>query len=408
MRPKQANTLAIWRIEYATILGAVAWAVEHPDHHDDDAAAAEIVVLLSSHWIAGGQLADGRRWLDRVLGLDDVAVPLRAHALACAAWVSLLQGDRLAAAPYLREAEALRPVVDDPRFRAAVDTWTALLRLLSGQNEPAIERYQRAIRLFESCGDTGAALLARFQGAMAQTYSRDHAGALATCRLGIELSEEHGELWNRAYSLWMSSLCLWRLSRISEAEQVGCGALEIQRAFADGICIALQLQVLSWVAHRRRQERRAQRLAALAETAWGLIGTSVAAFGPDLSAENAVSTPVVEPAARLGLPTTKAAVVHEALDVLEQPAAHGDRAGDVPALTRREAEILPMLVRDASNRAIADDLTISIRTVEGHVANILDKAGVATRAEIAAWHAGRLADTRVVQSGSSTGDRVTP
>ena len=42
-----------------------------------------------------------------------------------------------------------------------------------------------------------------------------------------------------------------------------------------------------------------------------------------------------------------------------------------------------------SNRAIAEALVVSERTVEGHVANILGKLGVSARTQIAAWAAER-------------------
>jgi pimeloyl-ACP methyl ester carboxylesterase/class 3 adenylate cyclase/DNA-binding CsgD family transcriptional regulator len=53
-------------------------------------------------------------------------------------------------------------------------------------------------------------------------------------------------------------------------------------------------------------------------------------------------------------------------------------------LTRREQEVLPLVARGLSNRQIADELSIGERTVEGHVANILAKRGLASRTQLAA------------------------
>src|SRR5215213_5134404 len=52
-------------------------------------------------------------------------------------------------------------------------------------------------------------------------------------------------------------------------------------------------------------------------------------------------------------------------------------------LTRREREVLPLVARGLSNRQIADELSIGERTVEGHVANILAKWGMASRTQLA-------------------------
>ena len=56
----------------------------------------------------------------------------------------------------------------------------------------------------------------------------------------------------------------------------------------------------------------------------------------------------------------------------------------VAELTRREREVLPLVAQGLSNRQIADELSIGERTVEGHVANILAKWGVANRTHLAA------------------------
>ena len=46
--------------------------------------------------------------------------------------------------------------------------------------------------------------------------------------------------------------------------------------------------------------------------------------------------------------------------------------------------MLPLVAQGLSNRQIADELSIGERTVEGHVANILAKWGVANRTHLAA------------------------
>ena len=50
-------------------------------------------------------------------------------------------------------------------------------------------------------------------------------------------------------------------------------------------------------------------------------------------------------------------------------------------LTARQAEVLELLGQGLSNADIADRLFVSPRTVENHVAAVLDKLDVTTRAE---------------------------
>jgi DNA-binding NarL/FixJ family response regulator len=54
-------------------------------------------------------------------------------------------------------------------------------------------------------------------------------------------------------------------------------------------------------------------------------------------------------------------------------------------LTRRELEVAELVTRGLSNRAIAESLVISPRTVDGHVEHILTKLAFTGRSQIAAW-----------------------
>ena len=54
-------------------------------------------------------------------------------------------------------------------------------------------------------------------------------------------------------------------------------------------------------------------------------------------------------------------------------------------LSRREVEVLRLLAEGYPNRAIADALSISPRTVEHHVLHIMTKLGLPSRAAAAAW-----------------------
>jgi len=69
----------------------------------------------------------------------------------------------------------------------------------------------------------------------------------------------------------------------------------------------------------------------------------------------------------------------EAIQALVQPVSEATTLG--ADLTRREQEVLSLLVKGMSNPEIAERLIISRATVKVHVSSILSKLGVANRAE---------------------------
>ena len=60
------------------------------------------------------------------------------------------------------------------------------------------------------------------------------------------------------------------------------------------------------------------------------------------------------------------------------------RAG-LPALTRREREVAQLIAKGLTNKAIAAELVLPRRTVDGHVERLFAKLGVTTRAQAAVW-----------------------
>ena len=67
------------------------------------------------------------------------------------------------------------------------------------------------------------------------------------------------------------------------------------------------------------------------------------------------------------------------------PISSGQHADPAGPLTGREQEVAALVARGRSNRAIADELVISERTVEKHVANILARLELTSRTQLAVW-----------------------
>jgi DNA-binding NarL/FixJ family response regulator len=119
------------------------------------------------------------------------------------------------------------------------------------------------------------------------------------------------------------------------------------------------------------------------EAAVALALQDPASGGPALAA----ATP--EGATPEGATPGGAAFEDVRLDVPAQPAASGLEAAASPlgALTPREREVVTLITRGCSNKAIAEELVISPATAARHVANILAKLGFTSRTQVAWWAA---------------------
>jgi DNA-binding NarL/FixJ family response regulator len=87
----------------------------------------------------------------------------------------------------------------------------------------------------------------------------------------------------------------------------------------------------------------------------------------------------------------------QALQALMAPVSAGDRDGPGPSgatdaprslpcgLSVREAEVLRLVAAGRSNKQIAEELVLSVRTVSHHLDHIFAKLGVSSRTAAAAF-----------------------
>ena len=77
-------------------------------------------------------------------------------------------------------------------------------------------------------------------------------------------------------------------------------------------------------------------------------------------------------------PTATKRLMGEYLDRLKQ----GENTGAFEQLSDREKEVLSWVAKGYSNKEIAEQLVISVKTVETHKANVMEKLGLKTRPEL--------------------------
>jgi DNA-binding NarL/FixJ family response regulator len=79
-----------------------------------------------------------------------------------------------------------------------------------------------------------------------------------------------------------------------------------------------------------------------------------------------------------------------ALDPLREQAEHllaqRQAAKEIfGGLTAREREVAVWIARGKSNREIADEMTVGVKTIETYVTRIFNKLGFTSRVQIATW-----------------------
>lgn len=388
--PGQTAVLARLRADRAELQSALTAAAAM----DTDTALA-LFSDLCYHWAVGGFIPEGRGWATRVLALPGGSTAHRVPALINAAWLCLLQGDLDEAAGRLDEADGLAPVAALPAERAAtirveIHRWRGTHAMFSGRPRDAVGEFEASIRAARECGHPEEALLAQFQLTTALSHLREPDAARAG-RDALAYAESMGESWMRSHALWSLGFAAFVEGDLDAAERFAREAIVADRGFDDPVGECLMLEVLSWVDAERGLADRAAILLGAVDARWRLIGSAITVHGPQLAAHHDRCVDALR--RRLG-PQRYAKLVAAGahLDPDEAVAfALESKTTVAGGLSAREREVAMRIHRGMSNREIAEELVLSVRTVDTHVQRILGKLGFSSRAQIAAWYEATVA-----------------
>jgi predicted ATPase/DNA-binding CsgD family transcriptional regulator len=386
--PGQAEKLARLRDERAELQSALAAAAAI-----DVDAALELFSDLRYHWAVGGFLREGRGWASRLLALPGGDPERRLPAVITAAWLGLLQGDLAEASELLGAAESLVGSTDathgaaDTRAAEVIELrrWRGTHAMFSGDPGAAQEHFESSICAASDAGLPAESLLAQFQLTTARSHLR-RADAAGPATVALHHAEAIGETWMRSHALWSLALAAFVDGDLGEGETKAREALAVEQGLDDPVGMCLMLEVLCWIDARRGGNDRAAILLGAAATQWRRIGSDITAHGPQLAAHHDECTASMRQ--RLGA-RLFAKLVDEGSQLTPQSAVALALAASHPStgmLSRRERDVASGIHRGLSNRAIADELVLSVRTIDTHVQRIFAKLGVASRAQVAAWY----------------------
>lgn len=390
--PRQLDWIARLNREQSNIREALEFSID-----DNPGAGLRAAGALHWFWSSQGLYNEAGRWFHRLLASDSgAATRERVKALHCASAVAGVLGDLQSGAALVKEGRALTSGSDDPMMRALIDYADGLLALYSGDPQHAhplldaarSEFSRHTVRTFEVAVLYSLGLAYELCGSTKQAVE-SHAGVLA-------LTEPPGERIYRAGFLWALAISVWRQGDNDRAVHLLEQSLELARQVRMPRVVIYCLESLAWITCDRGNAHRAAVLMGSAEGLAISIG-SAAVIHSDLLVYHHKCNQ--EAHRKLGDDAFSVAYqkgrhldfdVAIAYSLHEQPARASASATDISTrLTKRERQIADQIAEGLTNRAIADKLVISIRTVQGHVDHILAKLGFTSRTQVAAWVARR-------------------
>ena len=384
-----------WLARVTLDLGNMRAAFEHSltDPHDRT-NALELASSLVWFWPQAGATDEGSRWFSKAVADPDEPSPLLMQGLVAAIFVASERGDKDTALPLARRAAALphsRHVADHAAHHVAVATEA----LLTGDHASAATAYEKAIAGYQSAGDPHGQLECLATGANLANHLGYPDDALSMVEQAVRLCDVHGELCWRAYLLYSRGDLLWDLGRSVEALAAVRSSLEYWSVL-EPVAIAGALHVVAWAYLDDGHERIAAVLLGVRQRIREDHGVRPAPFrstGRYAATEAKIIEAIGEDEFRtahdegFAMPLADAVQLALGRETFARRKATGDRFPVV--LSKREGQVAALVARGFSNKEIAEELVISQRTAEGHVAKVMDKLGAHSRDQVAAWFADR-------------------
>lgn len=373
--------------EHANLRAALQYSLAwHDNGHD----ALEIATGLRQFWEHCGFLLEGYRWLCRALDKDTAPSATRARALSACAFLALLLSENAAGVRLMAECAELADQLEVRDVLAETTLHSSLLAFVESDPARALTLAEDAETQSLACGHHGLAVESVAFAFMCAFITEDpSAGAIADRFLAR--TTEQGSHLLHGLALWSIGLSAWRAGDYQTAIARIRESIELFTLLDRSVLVASGFVALGWAAAANGDHDTAARLMGaahairrrstmrLAHSMTGVVGDDVQRRVRDALGERAF-TDAFDAGAALPLA--------QAVDF-----ALGRSTGTAPpslpqprdVLTRRERNVARLVGAGYSNKRIAAELVISIRTAETHVEHILTKLGFHSRAQIATW-----------------------
>jgi non-specific serine/threonine protein kinase len=391
LTPGQVRWMSRLREETDNLRAAMDWSFSAPGQ---EAAGLRMTVGLRTYWLMTGGFSDGRAWHEKA---RRVCAGTADHAWAVygAAVLAIQQGDLPVAGPLLEEATALAAGLGDEDLSAHISDAHGIAAFYLGDLETARARHEAALDRYEKHGFPSAFELSTY-GRLASVCLLlfDIDRAIGLCEECLRRCDETGEQWGRGSALWVRGAGRWLSQNLGGAVEDALACLEIKEKLGDLHTMTMSFDLLAVCFAGLEDFERTAALFGAGDKFWKLLGAPIQ-MGPGYtnirrSAADTALQHLGEDAYRAAYTRGNGLSLAEALAVARgQEPAVPERPAPARPLTRREKEIAALVAEGLGNRAIAERLFLSKRTVDSHMEHIFAKLGFSSRTQLTSWVQGR-------------------
>lgn len=376
--------------DHANFRAALVWSLREGANAETTTRGARLAGTLWLFWYYHSHLAEGRAWLERALatpgGIPD---PARGRVLLGLGTILHFLGEPEHARAVLVEGLRVLMRLGDSSGAAYALTGIGNIAEAIGRYADAAEAFTEAHALFTRLDDQVNIAVAEYHLGVVAIGQGDMALAIERLEGALALSRREGDPWNTAASLSCLGLVRGLSGDVADAADALAEALSLYRQLGTTERIVEVLRRVAVLAGARRDAPAAVRLFAAAGALGASLGIAPALPEREMYERALDGAERLLPAARrereeaAGAELSLDAAMDEASRQLAasrlrheaEPEGRPDSAG----LSRRELEVLRLMVEGGSNDEIAAALSVSRRTVAQHVGAILAKLDASNR-----------------------------
>src|SRR5829696_4164636 len=381
--------------DHDNMRAALSWSLE-----SESETALRLAGALARFWEIRSHYLEGSRWIKAALRQSDHADGrAQAKALSEAGTFAWHRGDYEQATVFHGQALALYRKLGDEANAAFALLCVGVQDLEQGEHERAKPFFEEALALSRELGDKRTIVYALHNIGEVALHTGHYEQARTLGMEAVSVSQEMDDKWSEARDfVWLGMVTAYKGDDYEEASGFLEEGLALVREVGDWEWVGHALDSFAVIAGAKGQGERAARLYGAAEALRDTIGaplppTNRPAYDRSVAAvRSQLGEAAWEAAFAQGMAMSAEEAAEYALSkgvphAADKPLAGG---GTSKPPTRREREIAGLVAQGLSTRQIAQQLVISERTVDKHVANLLKKLNLRSRHQVAS----RMAEYR--------------